>query len=57
VNILDEYLIKRRQKKIPMREIAKHIGCSQSLLSRFETGSCTMCYLKVEKYRTYIDSN
>lgn len=52
----DQYLIKRRMKKIRMTEIAKYIGCSQSLISRFETGDCSMSTRKIEKYKEYIDS-
>lgn len=51
----DEYLLKRRKKKITMQEIADYIGCSQSLISRYETGNCGMSKEKIQKYREYID--
>ncbi|APH05856.1 helix-turn-helix domain-containing protein [Bacillus weihaiensis] len=51
----DEYFLKRRQKKISMKELAKNIGCSQSLISRYETGDCGMSDSKIKRYREYID--
>lgn len=56
MNIKDEYLIKRRKKKITMTQIAKYIGCSQSLISRYETGDCKMSEIKINRYREYIDN-
>ena len=55
MNKKDEYFLKRRYKKISMQEIAKYIGCSQSLISRYETGDCGMSQKKIDKYRSYID--
>ncbi|PAE12472.1 transcriptional regulator [Niallia circulans] len=57
MNIKDVYFLKRRQKKISMQKIAKYIGCSQSLISRYETGDCGMAKEKIELYREYIDKN
>ncbi|UTI42436.1 helix-turn-helix transcriptional regulator [Niallia sp. RD1] len=57
MNIKDVYFLKRRQKKISMQKIAKYIGCSQSLISRYETGDCGMSKPKIELYRKYIDRN
>lgn len=56
MDILDEYLIKRRKKKISQSEIAKVIGVTQSMISRFETGDCSMSDSKIKRYREYIDS-
>ena len=56
MDIRDEYLIKRRKKKISQSEIAKVIGASQSLVSRFETGDCEMSEQKIKRYREYIDN-
>ena len=56
MNIKDEYLIKRRKNKITMTKIAKHIGCSQSLISRYETDDCSMSDLKKKRYREFIDN-
>jgi transcriptional regulator with XRE-family HTH domain len=50
----EEYLLKRRKKRITATEIAKAIGVSQSLISRYETGNCGM--KKVKEYREYIDN-
>jgi transcriptional regulator with XRE-family HTH domain len=55
VECREEYLIKRRRKKISMQQIAKQIGCSQSLISRYETGDCGMSDSKLQRYREYID--
>ena len=56
MNIKDEYVLKRRRKRIRLRQIAAYIGCSQSLLSQYETGNCEMNKNKVEKYKNFIDS-
>ncbi|WP_307397812.1 helix-turn-helix domain-containing protein [Bacillus horti] len=50
------YTIKRKRKKIRLTQIAKVIGCSQSLLSRFEMGETGLHPDKLEKYQTYIDN-
>lgn len=55
MNLKDDYFLKRRKKKITHKELAKYIGCSQSLISRYETGECGMTKEKKEKYREYID--
>lgn len=55
MNEKDLYLIKRRKNSIILKEIAKAVGCSQSLISQYERGHCEMDKLKVEKYRKYID--
>ncbi|QNG61986.1 helix-turn-helix transcriptional regulator [Bacillus sp. PAMC26568] len=52
----EEYLLKRRTKKIRMKELAKYIGCSQSLISRYETNICGMSKEHIQRYREYIDS-
>lgn len=49
------YTIKRRKKKIRLTEIALHIRCSQSLLSRYETGNCGLHSDKLKMYKQYID--
>jgi len=50
------YVLKRRKKRIRLRQIAEFIGCSQSLISRYETGDCEMDKAKIEKYKQFIDS-
>lgn len=55
MNVKDEYFLKRRHKKISMQKIATYIGCSQSLISRYETGDCGMSDKKIQMYREYID--
>lgn len=49
------YMLKRRQKRIRLTELANYIGCSQSLLSRYETGECCLSDYKLQKYQSYID--
>ena len=52
----DEYILKRRKKKIILKQLAEYIGCSQSLISQYETGHCEMDIKKVKKYREFIDN-
>ncbi|AWC44308.1 helix-turn-helix transcriptional regulator [Bacillus cereus group sp. BfR-BA-01119] len=56
MSIKDMYIIERRKKKIRLRQLAEYIGCSPSLLSRYETGDCEMDKEKVKKYKEYINS-
>ncbi|KQL53099.1 XRE family transcriptional regulator [Heyndrickxia shackletonii] len=56
MNEKDEYFLKRRHKKISMQKIASYIGCSQSLISRYETGNCQMSDYKIEMYKKFIDT-
>lgn len=51
------YVIKRRQKRIRLKEIAEYIGCSQSLLSKYETGTANIIPDKLRMYQDYIDKN
>lgn len=56
MNKREEYLLKRRRKKITHNELAVYLNCSQSLISRFETGNCGMAKEKIKRYREYIDN-
>ncbi len=56
MNKREEYLLKRRRKKITHIELAVYMNCSQSLISRFETGNCGMAKEKIQRYREYIDN-
>lgn len=56
MNTKDEYVLKRRKKKIRLRQLAEYIGCSQSLISQYETGNCEMDLVKVRKYKEFIDN-
>jgi transcriptional regulator with XRE-family HTH domain len=51
----EHYFLLRRKKKITHIELAKYIGCSQSLISRYERGNSDMSKQKKERYRSYID--
>lgn len=55
IKLRDEYLLKRRKKRISQKELSQVLQCSQSLLSRYERGECGMSKEKVELYRRYID--
>jgi transcriptional regulator with XRE-family HTH domain len=50
------YILRRRRKKIRLRQLAEFIGCSQSLISRYETENCAMEKEKIRKYKEFIDS-
>ncbi|MFC0235655.1 helix-turn-helix domain-containing protein [Fictibacillus phosphorivorans] len=55
MNLREEYLLKRRRKGITMNKLAAYVGCSQSLISRYETHNCGMSKTKLERYREFID--
>ena len=55
MNMRDEYLLKRRKKRISQKELSEYLQCSQSLLSRYERGECGMKKEKIGLYRRYID--
>ncbi|WP_031408019.1 helix-turn-helix domain-containing protein [Geobacillus vulcani] len=55
IKLRDEYLLKRRKKRISQKELAEYLQCSQSLLSRYERGECGMNREKEKRYREYID--
>ncbi|BDH63311.1 hypothetical protein MTP04_34410 [Lysinibacillus sp. PLM2] len=57
MNDKDLYVIKRRKQKIRLVNIAEYIGCSPSLLSKYENDLTEMTENKVSKYKAYIDSN
>ncbi len=50
----DSYM--RRKKKIRLVHIAQAIGCSPSMLSKYENSNAEMSDKKIAKYRGYIDS-
>lgn len=50
------YIIKRKRKGITTIELAQHIGCSQSLISRYENGKRNMSKEKVVAYKSYIEN-
>lgn len=55
INERESYTALRRRKRIRLREVAKHIGCSVSLLSQYENGSNRILPDKVRKYKQYIE--
>lgn len=50
------YMIRRKEKNIKLKDVAKHIGCSVSILSRFENNVCNMSPDKERKYIEYIEN-
>lgn len=50
------YFLKRKKAKITMGEIASAIGCSQSLISRYESGQREMNDNLINQYKKYIDN-
>ncbi|MBO0997400.1 helix-turn-helix domain-containing protein [Bacillus sp. SD075] len=56
MNLKEEYLILRRRKAIDQATLAKHLNCSQSLISRYEKGNSGMSQEKIKLYRQYIDN-
>lgn len=55
MNEKEIYFIKRRRKNISQKTLAEYLNCSQSLISRYETGDGVMSKVKIEKYKNYID--
>lgn len=55
MNEREEYLLKRKRKKIRLKQIADHIGCSVALLSRWETGGYGIAEEKKRKYKDFIE--
>lgn len=47
----EEYLLKRRRKCITHKDLSEVLNCSQSLISRYETGDCNMSDDKIERYK------
>ncbi|MFJ8460912.1 helix-turn-helix domain-containing protein [Lysinibacillus xylanilyticus] len=52
-----ELFLMRRQKGIKLNQIAKSIGCSIALLSKYEHNKVAMDVSKVNQYKDYILNN
>lgn len=50
----DFFLLMRRKKNIKQKELADHLGVSQTLISMYETNFKEMTKQHVEKYKKYI---
>ena len=50
----EKYIVWRKRKKITIVNIAKEIGCSHSLISKYENGTADMSNEKLMKYRKII---
>ncbi|EHL78972.1 helix-turn-helix domain-containing protein [Bacillus smithii] len=57
IKLRDEYHLLRRKKGIKLKDLAKYVGCSIALLSKYESGKSGMKKEKVELYREFIDNN
>ncbi|MBB2482976.1 helix-turn-helix transcriptional regulator [Bacillus sp. APMAM] len=56
MNEKERYFLLRRHKKISMKMIAEYIGCSQSLISKYETNKSLMSDYKIQLYKKFIDT-
>ena len=52
----DYYIIKRKQKKILLKDLAEYIGCSIPHISQWENNKSNMVQEKEQKYYEYIDN-
>lgn len=50
-----DLFIMRKRKKIKLKEVAQYVGCSISLLSRYENMSVCMDKEKILKYEQFIN--
>lgn len=54
VNQREFYSIWRKRNKVKLEEVANYIGCSLSLISKWELGHCNMSKKKLDKYNQFI---
>ncbi|WP_042346066.1 helix-turn-helix domain-containing protein [Bacillus massiliigorillae] len=54
-NLRNEYLLKRREKRITQKAIADYIGISNSAISKYERGNIDLIDTYVNKYKKFID--
>ncbi|HHV73422.1 MAG TPA: helix-turn-helix transcriptional regulator [Thermoanaerobacterium sp.] len=50
------YMVRRKEKNLKLKDVAKYVGCSVSILSRFENGVCNISPDKERKYIEYIEN-
>lgn len=50
----EKYILMRKRKKISLNELAQKIGCSISLLSKYENGKINIDQSKERKYKQII---
>ncbi len=46
----------RNKKKIRLRQIVEHVGCTGALISMYENGKANMDHSKVLRYKEFIDN-
>lgn len=52
----EEWKYMRMRKKIILKEVAKYVGCSVSLINKWENGHLEMPTENVKRYREYIEN-
>lgn len=52
----EQWMLRRKQKRIRLIQIAKFIGCSISLLSRWECNTCEISKYKLDQYKHFIET-
>jgi transcriptional regulator with XRE-family HTH domain len=50
----EELVILRKRKNLTLKDISEEIGCSISLLSKFEKNRCELSPEKFKKYKSMI---
>ena len=51
----EQYIMKRKRKKLRLVDIARQIGCCHSLLSKYENDVSLMSDKKIKQYQEIID--
>lgn len=52
----DHYHLLRLQKRIKIKQLAKFLSCTSSLISQFESKKCQMSQSKIYFYKYFIDN-
>jgi transcriptional regulator with XRE-family HTH domain len=51
----EEYIIKRKRKKITLKEIASKLSCSEALICKYEKNHLELKEDMLKAYQQYID--
>ncbi|MGJ7044626.1 helix-turn-helix domain-containing protein [Thermoanaerobacterium thermosulfurigenes] len=51
----EEYIIKRKRKKIKLKDLAQALNCSEALICKYEKGHLELKADMLEAYQNYID--
>ena len=52
----EEWKFARMRKKITLKEVSKYVGCSLSLINKWENGHLEMPTENIKKYKEYIEN-